>query len=111
MATSVTRGDELVYSDGRRALAANVDLRDSPLYNADLAPVPIERRTWNTYNYAALWVGMAHNIPTYLLASGLIALGMDWKQAILTITLGNLLVLIPMLLNSHAGTKYGIPFP
>src|SRR6266511_169093 len=111
MATSVTRGDELVYRDGRRALAANVDLRDSPLYNADLAPVPIERRTWNTYNYAALWVGMAHNIPTYLLASGLIALGMDWKQAILTITLGNLLVLIPMLLNSHAGTKYGIPFP
>src|SRR6266511_1982098 len=87
MATAVTRGDELVYSDGRRELAANVDLRDSPLYNADLAPVPIERRTWNTYNYAALWVGMAHNIPTYLLASGLIALGMDWKQAILTLNL------------------------
>src|SRR6266536_6383961 len=111
MATSVTRGDELVYSDGRRELAANVDLRDSPLYNADLAPVPIERRTWNTYHYAALWIGMSHNIPTYLLASGLILLGMDWKQAIFTIALGNLLVLIPMLLNSHAGTKYGIPFP
>jgi nucleobase:cation symporter-1, NCS1 family len=111
MATSVTRGDELVHSDGRRELAAGVDLSDSPLYNADLAPVPIERRTWSTYNYAALWIGMAHNIPTYLLASGLIALGMDWKQALLTIALGNLLVLVPMLLNSHAGTKYGIPFP
>jgi nucleobase:cation symporter-1, NCS1 family len=113
MAMSVARGDEVVYSDGRRELAPNVraELEDSSLYNPDLAPVPIERRTWNTYNYFALWVGMAHNIPTYLLASGLIALGMDWKQALLTIALGNLLVLIPMLLNSHAGTKYGIPFP
>jgi nucleobase:cation symporter-1, NCS1 family len=113
MATSVARGDEVVYSDDRRELAPNAraELESSPLYNPDLAPVPIERRTWNTYNYFALWVGMAHNIPTYLLASGLIALGMDWKQALLTIALGNLLVLVPMLLNSHAGTKYGIPFP
>jgi nucleobase:cation symporter-1, NCS1 family len=81
MATSVARGDEVVYSDNRRELAPSVraELEDSPLYNPDLAPVPIERRTWNTYNYFALWVGMAHNIPTYLLASGLIALGMDWK--------------------------------
>ncbi len=107
---SVT-GDEIVYADGRHALADGVDLSASPLYNTDLAPVPIGRRTWNTYNYAALWIGMSHNIPTYLLASGLILLGMDWKQAIFTIALGNLLVLIPMLLNSHAGTKYGIPFP
>jgi NCS1 family nucleobase:cation symporter-1 len=73
--------------------------------------VPIERRTWTTYNYAALWIGMSHNIPSYLLASGLIAVGFNWVQAIILIALANLIVLIPMLLNSHAGTKYGIPFP
>lgn len=84
---------------------------DSTLYNEDLAPIPAERRTWSTYNYASLWVAMSVCIPTYMLASGLIAGGMSWKQAIGTILLGNLLVLIPMILNAHAGTKYGIPFP
>src|SRR6516162_3806999 len=84
---------------------------DSALYNKDLAPVPKERRTWGTYNYASLWVAMSVCIPTYMLASGLIAGGMNWWQAIATILLGNLIVLIPMLLNAHAGTKYGIPFP
>jgi NCS1 family nucleobase:cation symporter-1 len=63
------------------------------------------------YNYASLWVAMSVCIPTYMLASGLIAGGMAWWQAIGTILLGNLIVLIPMLLNAHAGTKYGIPFP
>ena len=85
--------------------------RTSSLYNDDLAPVTAERRTWGTYNYAALWVAMSVNIPTYLLASGMIAGGMDWKQAIFTVFLGNVLVLIPMLLNAHAGARYGIPFP
>ncbi len=84
---------------------------DSSLYNKDLAPVPKERRTWGIYNYASLWVAMSVCIPTYMLASGLIAGGMSWWQAIATILLGNLIVLIPMLLNAHAGTKYGIPFP
>lgn len=84
---------------------------DSSLYNEDLAPIPLERRTWSTYNYASLWVAMSVCIPTYMLASGLIAGGMSWKQAIGTIMLGNLIVLIPMILNAHAGTKYGIPFP
>jgi nucleobase:cation symporter-1, NCS1 family len=84
---------------------------DPSLYNADLAPIPAERRTWNTYNYASLWVAMSVCIPTYMLASGLIAEGMSWKQAISTILLGNLIVLVPMILNAHAGTKYGIPFP
>ncbi len=84
---------------------------DSSLYNEDLAPIPMERRTWGTYNYASLWVAMSVCIPTYMLASGLIASGMSWKQAIGTILLGNLIVLIPMILNAHAGTKYGIPFP
>lgn len=84
---------------------------DPTLYNQDLAPVPPERRTWGTYNYASLWVAMSVCIPTYMLASGLIAGGMNWWQAIGTILLGNLIVLVPMLLNAHAGTKYGIPFP
>ncbi|HEX4229970.1 MAG TPA: NCS1 family nucleobase:cation symporter-1 [Bryobacteraceae bacterium] len=84
---------------------------DSSLYNKDLAPVAADRRTWSVYNYAALWVAMSVCIPTYMLASGLIAGGMSWKQAIGTIFLGNLIVLVPMILNAHAGTKYGIPFP
>jgi len=84
---------------------------DASLYNPDLAPIPAEKRTWGTYNYASLWVAMSVCIPTYMLASGLIAGGMSWIQAVATIFLGNLIVLIPMLLNAHAGTKYGIPFP
>src|SRR2546426_7399914 len=84
---------------------------DPSLYNSDLAPIPSEKRSWGTYNYASLWVAMSVCIPTYMLASGLIAGGMSWIQAVLTILLGNLIVLIPMLLNAHAGTRYGIPFP
>ena len=84
---------------------------DASLYNPDLAPIPLEKRSWGTYNYASLWVAMSVCIPTYMLASGLIAGGMNWRQAVGTIFLGNLIVLIPMLLNAHAGTRYGIPFP
>ncbi len=83
----------------------------SSLYNEDLAPTGPEDRTWTTYNIAALWIGMAVVITTYTLASTLMAAGMNWWQALLTISLGNVLVLIPMLLNAHAGTKYGVPFP
>src|ERR1700730_12130662 len=83
----------------------------SSLYKEDLAPVPMEKRTWGIYNYASLWVAMSVCIPTYMLASGLIAGGMSWKQAIGTILLGNVIVLIPMLLNAHACAKYGMPFP
>src|SRR5215467_2818650 len=90
---------------------ADRTIRDSSLYNQDLAPVAPERRTWRTYNYAALWISMSVNIPTYMLASGMIAGGMNWSQALFTVFLGNVLVLIPMLLNAHAGAKYGIPFP
>ena len=84
---------------------------DPRLYNADLAPTPPARRTWTTYNYIALWFSMSMEVTTYMLASSLIAGGMNWWQAVLTILLGNLIVLIPMLLNAHAGAKYGIPFP
>jgi nucleobase:cation symporter-1, NCS1 family len=86
-------------------------IRSSSLYNEDLAPIPASRRSWGTYNYAALWIAMSINIPTYMLASGMIAGGMNWRQAIFTVFLGNVLVLAPMLLNAHAGAKYGIPFP
>src|SRR5262245_58433815 len=97
--------------DGRVELIDARAIQSSALYNEDLAPVPIARRTWTTYNFAALWVSMAHCIPTYMLASGLMASGMNWWQALVTILLGNTIVLVPILLNSHPGTKYGIPFP
>jgi nucleobase:cation symporter-1, NCS1 family len=83
----------------------------SPLYNHDLAPASAEKRHWGTYNFAALWISMSVNILTYMLAASLIQGGMDWKQAIATIFIGNVIVLAPMLLNSHPGAKYGIPFP
>ncbi|MBI1805398.1 MAG: NCS1 family nucleobase:cation symporter-1 [Ignavibacteriae bacterium] len=98
------RRDDLVEIDVSQ-------FNDSSLINEDIAPTRLAQRTWSTYNIAALWIGMSVCIPTYMLASGLIAGGMNWWQAILTITLGNLIVLIPMILNAHAGTKYGIPFP
>jgi nucleobase:cation symporter-1, NCS1 family len=87
------------------------EVRDSSLYNEDLAPTGPEDRTWTTYNIAALWIGMTIVITTYALAAALMAAGMNWWQALLTISLGNVVVLIPMLLNAHAGTKYGVPFP
>jgi NCS1 family nucleobase:cation symporter-1 len=110
--TSV-QSEVINHADGRVELrdSALAEISRSPLYNSDLAPVPVERRNWTTYNYAALWVSMAHCIPTYMMASGLISAGMNWWQALITILLGNSIVLAPILLNSHPGTKYGIPFP
>jgi len=93
------------------SMLSEVRSADPALFNETLAPVPAERRTWGIYSYASLWVAMSVCIPTYMLASGLIAGGMNWWQAIGTILLGNVIVLIPMLLNAHAGAKYGIPFP
>jgi len=98
-------------ADGRVELIDRTRIQQSALFNHDLAPVPIAQRNWTTYNYAALWISMAHCIPTYMLASGLIASGMNWWQALVTVLLGNTIVLVPILLNSHPGTKYGIPFP
>src|ERR1700732_435550 len=98
-------------TDAYTATLAADTIRESSLYNKDLAPVSLERRTWRTYNYAALWIAMSVNIPTYLMASAMIAGGMNWKQALFTVFLGNIIVLIPMLLNAHAGAEYGIPFP
>jgi NCS1 family nucleobase:cation symporter-1 len=80
-------------------------------WNPDLAPVPPSARRWGLRDFVALWVALAACIPTYLLASSLIEEGMNWWQAVLTIFLGNLIVLVPLVLNAHAGTRYGIPFP
>src|SRR6202522_4019712 len=101
-----------LYVEGPTSLTDAYGLRADPtLYNADLAPTTPEQRTWGTYNYIALWFSMSMEVTTYMLASSLIAGGMNWKQAIATILMGNLIVLVPMILNAHAGAKYGIPFP
>jgi NCS1 family nucleobase:cation symporter-1 len=83
----------------------------SPYWNKDIAPVGKAHRTWAAKDYAVLWISMSACIPTYMLASSLIAQGMNWWEAVLTIFLGNCIVLVPMILNAHAGTKYGIPYP
>ncbi|WNI16802.1 NCS1 family nucleobase:cation symporter-1 [Actinacidiphila sp. ITFR-21] len=110
MSAVTTPSDQTTDPAGRVELADG-SVPSGPYANRDLLPVPVAQRRWTTYNFAALWVGMAHNIASWTLASGLIALGMDWKQAILTIAAANLVVLVPMLLTGHAGPKYGIPFP
>ena len=92
-------------------MSENLNHTNTSLYSEDLAPVAANKRTWTTWNYAALWISMSLCIPTYMLSSSLIEGGMNWWQAILTIFLGNTIVLIPMILNGHAGAKYGIPFP
>src|SRR5437899_3452686 len=87
------------------------DLADSAFHSRDMAPTTWAQRKWGMKDIAALWISMSACIPTYMLASSLIAEGMSWWQAVLTIFLGNLIVLVPMILNAHAGTRYGIPFP
>jgi NCS1 family nucleobase:cation symporter-1 len=105
--TAVASGASFTPDTGR----ISEDIRNSPLWNPDLAPTDPSRRTWSTYHIAALWIGMSVVITTYTLASGLMEQGMMWWQAMLVILLGNVIVLIPMILNAHAGTKYGISFP
>src|SRR5499427_10275811 len=98
------------------ALSGGVDelmagVRNTSYYSSAMAPVPREGRRWGTKDLAVLWISMSACIPTYMLASSLIEGGMNWWQAVLTIFLGNVIVLLPMVLNGHAGAKYGIPFP
>ncbi len=110
--SSALPADTEITLAGDASLAGELgDLSASSLWNRDLAPTPPSRRTWSTYNIAALWIGMSVVITTYTLASGLMSQGMNWWQALLTILMGNTIVLIPMVLNAHAGTKYGISFP
>jgi nucleobase:cation symporter-1, NCS1 family len=110
MATeSVNRADIAVTQRDFEELRRDVSA--SPLWNRDLAPTTIKERTWSTWNIAALWIGMSVVITTYTLAGGFIEAGMTWYQAMITILLGNSIVLLPMILNAHAGTKYGVSFP
>jgi len=92
-------------------IAVRENLSDSPLYSEHLAPVPKEKRTWNLWNLSAIWIGMAVCIPTYILASYMIKSGLSWQASLIIIGLANLIITIPMVLNGHAGVKYGIPFP
>lgn len=85
-------------------------MTDPTLSNPDLVPTTAAQRTWRWYHFAALWVGMVMCIPAYTLAASLIESGMSWSQAVGTVFLGNLIVLVPMLLIGHAGAKYGIPY-
>ncbi len=87
------------------------DVSKSELYSPDLAPVSSEKRTWSKWHLAAIWVGMAVCIPTYLLASYMIKTGLNWYEALIIIGVANLIITVPMVLNGHAGVKYGIPFP
>jgi cytosine/uracil/thiamine/allantoin permease len=95
----------------KEIIELNEDVSASPLYSEDLAPVPPSKRTWTQWDLAAAWVGMAVCIPTYLLASYMIKDGMTWLETLFVIFLGNLIITVPMVLNGHAGVKYGIPFP
>ncbi len=91
--------------------AVKTEFAESNLINADLAPIDSAHRTSNLWHVASLWVGMSVCIPTYMLAASMIESGMNWWQSLLTIFLGNALVLLPLAINGHAGAKYGIPFP
>jgi len=101
----------LVPAPGAPAADPLGDVPAGPLANADLAPTPPERRTWNLWHIASLWVGMSVCIPTYMLAASMIQAGMSWRQSLLAILLGNAIVWVPLVVNAHAGTRYGIPFP
>ncbi|HZH30877.1 MAG TPA: NCS1 family nucleobase:cation symporter-1 [Pyrinomonadaceae bacterium] len=110
MATG-THSDNARTATGHDFEELHADVSASPLWNQDLAPTTIRQRTWTTWNIAALWIGMSVVITTYTLAGAFIEAGMNWWQAMTTILLGNTIVLIPMILNAHAGTKYGVSFP
>lgn len=86
-------------------------LKESKYYNKDLAPTVVSERNWTTLNICNLWIGLAVSIPALALASSLVALGVSPLLAIINVILGNVIILIPIQLNSHVGTKYGIPFP
>ena len=110
MATEAVNSPDVAVTQ-RDFVELREDVSGSPLWNKDLAPTTLAERTWSTWHIAALWIGMSVVITTYTLAGGFIEAGMNWWQAMLTILLGNVVVLLPMILNAHAGTKYGVSFP
>jgi NCS1 family nucleobase:cation symporter-1 len=107
MITQIERGGIVTLTDAAAAGAA----QHADLWNDDLRPCTVAEHDWSARRFASLWAGMCLCIPTYSLASGMIALGMNWYEAVLTIFAGSAIVLIPILLVSHAGTRYGFPYP
>src|SRR5215472_16755202 len=105
--TQVVHGDVVVLTDEAIKRVSG----KHALWNEYLRPCTLPEHSWGAHRYASLWVGMCLCLPTYSLASGMIALGMNWWESVLTILAGNLIVLVPILLVSHAGTRYGIPYP
>jgi NCS1 family nucleobase:cation symporter-1 len=110
MSTSARATDAPTVRENNGIFEAVGEIR-SPYNNHDLAPTGFAERKWATKDIAALWISMSACVTTYTLASSLINGGMSWWQAVLTIFLGNTIVLLPMVANAHAGTRYGIPFP
>ena len=109
---TANRGVEALPQGGAAPMVELMfDLPAGPLVSKDLAPTTIRQRTWNLWHIASLWVGMSVCIPTYMLASSMISAGLSWRQSLLAVVLGNLIVLVPMIITAHAGTRYGIPFP
>ncbi|MDG1581596.1 NCS1 family nucleobase:cation symporter-1 [Pseudomonas sp. GOM6] len=103
---------EVTAQDGLYEMNAGAEVLDSPRYNEDIAPTKVAERTWRSVHITALWVGMAICVPTYTLGGVLTAyFGLSVGEALLTILLANIVVLIPLTLNAFPGTKYGIPFP
>ncbi len=93
-------------------LAARQPVNPDPgLINEDFKPTEESKRTFGVSDIAALWIGLVISVPAYYLAGSLVELGMSWWQGILTIFISNAIVLVPMILNAHSGTKYGVPFP
>jgi len=93
-------------------LDLGTDLLESPRYNHDIAPTKASQRTWSRWNVASLWVGMAICVPTYTLGGVLTAyFGLSVSEALWTILIANIIVLIPLTLNAYPGTRYGIPCP
>ncbi|KAG0568488.1 hypothetical protein KC19_6G022800 [Ceratodon purpureus] len=84
---------------------------DSSLYNKDFAPTMVGERIFSVWDMACLWIGLVVGVPTYYMAGSLVEMGMSWWEGILTVLIGNLVVLVPMVLSGHAGTKFGVPFP
>ena len=94
-----------------RGLVEPPPIPSSRYANQDLLPTSLSARTWNRWHFASLWIGMSVCIPTYMLAAALIQAGLSWPAALAAIFIGNAVTLVPMLINGHAGTRYGIPFP
>lgn len=93
-------------------LEVDSDLQQSSAYNDDLAPTKVKDRTWSKWNIAALWVGMSICVPTYTLGGVLTAyFGLSVMEALFTILVANIILLVPLTLNAYPGTKFGIPFP